>query len=425
MTSTSPGHLPRPSRRPPADVRLVQAVRDPSIRAHLSMISGQTLAALTDLCRLDESLYVRFMESGGKVIDEDAPRVLLARMAAVTFRGLRTLLAYLSRLDPSGPAPAEDDGESFDFDVDDAGPETPRDEQASALDLSDVDIDGALDGIGEGEVLDETTRWDELREKLSAIEYGLRTQLRAFDAHFEEAVSTKQIAHALETLDDARSAVGEGLFAVIVAVYQAFAPSIEPSSVAPGYHSSLESALLVRRGLTDLLRAVERDNARVQNQSEATEHAYDRVRTTLRAFVTAPVFRAMRPADRWELTKFERMLGEQSAAQGRMTCEGLAKYLDSLGAVNRREVLQTHDERALRDLRELLSNARALIAMNFGLAADMVRQAIALAERLYGRSVVNDELIGALREAAPSLTSESEVEGVLDTLELFLDDTGS
>ena len=429
MTSSTPGTPPRPSRRPPADVRLVQGVRDPAIRTHVAMISGQTLAALTDLSRLDESLYVRFMEGGGNVVDEGAPRVLLTRLATVTFRGLRTLLAYLARLDPSGPPSVEDDGGSFEFDVDESGadPAPAQEDQGSALDLSDVDIDGALDVIGEGEERDETTRWDELREKLAAIEYGLRTQLGAFDQHFEEAVAGKQIAQALEALDDARSAVGEGLFAVIVVVYQTFAPHVDPSTVAPGYLSSLESALLVRRGVTDLLRAVERDNARVQAANAApgaADEAYARIRTTLRGFLAAPVFRAMRPADRWELTKFERLLGEQTSTEGRLTCEGFAKYLDSLGAVNRREVLQTHDERALKDLRDLLANARALIAMNFGLAADMARQAIALAERLYGRNAINDELLAALRDAAPSLTSESEVEGVLDTLELFLDDTG-
>ena len=138
------------------------------------------------------------------------------------------------------------------------------------------------------------------------------------------------------------------------------------------------------------------------------------------AFIKGEVFRAMRPADRWELTKFERELREQSGGVAYLSSEGLAKYLESLGSINRREVLVTHDQRALEELRESLSAARPLLEINTRVAADLVQRGLAAAISLYGRNSANDELIVALRDAAPSLESASEIEGTVDTLELLI-----
>jgi len=438
MTSTQPGPMPRTQRRPATDVRLVQAVHDPTVRAHVSTIASLTLTALSDLSRLDESLYVRFMEGGGKVVDEAAPRALLSRLAAVTFRGVRSLLAYLPRVGFAGAESRQSSGppSDFDFDVGDFGAGDGNDlrasstqiEAAEALDsLSDIDIDGALEGFGEGQEQDEATRWKELKDKLSAVDYGLRSQLGEFDRRFEDAIEAKQVAQALEALDDTRASIGEGLFAIVVAIYQTFAPQVDPSTVAPGYLSSLESALLVRRGVADLSRSVERDNAKLQDPATSRDEAnaaYDRLRQTLEAFLATPVFRAMRPADRWELTKFHRTLAGQTPGEGKLTGEGFAKYLESLRAVNRREVLQAHDERTMAEVRELLSNARALVTVNLGMSAGMVRQAVVLADRLYGRSAGNDDLLRAVKGAQPALTTEGEVEATLSTLELLFDESG-
>ena len=431
MTSTQPGPAARGLRRPATDGRLVQAVRDTTIRSHVTTVIAQTLTALGDLSRLDESLYVRFMEGGGNVVDEAAPRALLGRLAGVTFRGVRSLLAYLPRIGLPGDAESRPDSSAppsseFDFDDFAAAPQEEEDESPSSLDLSELDIDGALGNISEGTIqIDEATKWAECREKLGAVDYGLRSQLRDFDRRFEEAIESKMVAQALEALDDTRASIGEGLFAIVVAVYSTFAPQIDPSTVAPGYLSALESALLVRRGVADLSRVVDRDNAKLQEgKAPAAEQqtCYDHVRKTLETFLGTPVFRAMRPADRWELTKFHRTLGQESVTEGKLTCEGLAKYLESLSAVNRRDVLMTHDARTIAELRELLSNARAIITMNLGMSAGMVRQAIALGDRLYGRSAANDDLLRAVKDAQPALATEGEVEATLSTLELLFDE---
>lgn len=365
------------------------------------------------------------MEGGGRVADDAAPDALLRRLSTVTFRGLRGLLALCARIRPKDTqvetAP-ESLGDDFDFGEMEESPSASM-AAADSLELRDSDIGDLLEGIDEHEQRGESERWAELLEKASAIEYGLRSQLRELDERMENALVTRQIAQALEALDDTRSSTSEGIFALLSAVYAAFLPEIDPATVAPGHLTSLQRALLVRRGLTDLTRAVSPSNEVLQSNAstpDAKERALQRVRDAMTVFIKGEVFRAMRPADRWELTKFERDLREQSGGVAYLTSEGLSKYLESLGSINRREVLVTHDQRAMEELRESLSAARPLLEINTRVAADLVHRALAAAISLYGRNPGNDDLIVALRDAAPALETASEIEGTVDTLEILI-----
>lgn len=414
----------------------MQSIRDSSIRVAASGLVQHALEALLDLQRLDESLYERFMEGGGRVDDDAAPDALLRRLSTVTFRGLRGLLALCTRVKPKDPTsergPPSLGIDDFDF-TDNAPP--PLDDTPSlsmqaekSLELRDSDIGDLLEGIDEHEQAGEAERWATLLGQISSIDYGLRSQLKDLDDRLEHAFSSRQVAQALEALDDTRSSTSEGIFALLSSVYAAFLPEVDPSSVAPGHLTSLQRALLVRRGLTDLTRAIGPHNDTLQgakSSPEKKQQALLAMREALTKFVQGEVFRAMRPADRWEITKFEEQLREQSGGGAYLTSEGLAKYLESLGSINRREVLVTHDQRAMEELRESLSAARPLLEINTRVAADLVKRALAAAISLYGRNAGNDELIVALREAAPSLETASEIEGTLDTLELLSADEGN
>lgn len=415
------------SRLPLPDQRLLSAIRDQNIRISASGLVQHALEALTDLQRLDESLYERFMEGGGRVADDAAPDALLRRLQTVTFRGLRSLLAYSARIRPkdkSMPPPenaeAEDD---FDFGGLDDSPSAQMAAADQTFDFGDADIGDLLEVIDEHEQRGESERWAELLEKVSSIDYGLRSQLKDLDERLETSLGARQVGQALESLDDTRSSVSEGIFALLSSVYEAFLPEVDPTTVAPGHLTSLGRALLVRRGLTDLTRAVTPNNDVVQKADaplEKRQRAYARISEAMTAFVKSDVFRAMRPADRWELTKFERELRTGTGPAAALTAEGLAKYLESLGSINRREVLVLHDERAIEELRESLSAARPLLEINAQVAADLVKKAYAAAISLYGRNPMNDDLIVALREAAPALANAAEIEATVGTLELLL-----
>lgn len=418
--SSNPAPPRHRTRLPPADPRLLQAIRDSNIRVAASGLVQHALEALGDLQRLDESLYERFMEGGGRVDDDAAPDVLLRRLSTITFRGLRGLLALCTRVRPKdAKVEAPDSANEVDFDFGDS----PSGQHAAVetLALDDMDIGDLLEGIDEHEVRGEADRWTELLEQISSIDYGLRSQLRELDERMEHALTSRQVAQALEALDDTRSSTSEGIFALLSSVYAAFLPEVDATSVAPGHLTSLQRALLVRRGLTDLNRAVSPRNDALQSDRSSPEkkaQALAALREAMTAFVKGEVFRAMRPADRWELTKFERSLREEKSVS--LISEGLAKYLESLGSINRREVLIQHDEKQMEELRESLSAARPLLEINTRVAADLVRRALAASLSMYGRNPSNDDLIVALRDASPALENASEIEGTLDTLELLI-----
>lgn len=412
------------------------SIRDSNIRVAASGLVQHALEALLDLQRLDESLYERFMEGGGRVDDDAAPDALLRRLSTVTFRGLRGLLALCTRVKPkealneNGPPSLAI--EDFDFGGMGESPQTDTPsvtmQAEKSLEFRDSDIGDLLEGIDEHEQRGEGERWAELLDQISSIDYGLRSQLRDLDGRLENALSSRQVAQALEALDDTRSSTSEGIFALLSAVYGAFLPEVDPASVAPGHLTSLQRALLVRRGLTDLTRAVSPRNDVLQSTKPSQgkkEWVLDELREIMRNFIQGEVFRAMRPADRWELTKFERQLREQTAAVAHLTSEGFAKYLESLGSINRREVLVTHDQRATEELREALAAARPILEINTQVAAELVRKALNAAISMYGRNSGNDELIVALKEAAPSLETASEIEGTLDTLEILSAEEGT
>ena len=134
------------------------------------------------------------------------------------------------------------------------------------------------------------------------------------------------------------------------------------------------------------------------------------------AFVAGPVGRAMRPADRWQMVEFERALATEPMGVARMTSEGLVKYLESLGSINQREVLQVHDRRVMDDMRETLSSARQLMDLSPRTAKDLVAQALASAAKLRGRHVATDDQITAVEADAPGL----EMLALLERLEALL-----
>ncbi len=422
---------PRP-RLPPVDPRLSAAVRDPGIRSLATGVVQHALEALADLQRLDESLYERFMEGAGRVTEDAAPEALLKRLSTVTFRGLRSLLNFTARIRPkleAAPGPASDAGDDFDFgDLEGAPPGGLPTTDEPGFDLGDADIGDLLDVIDEHEQRGEGERWNELADKIAAYDYGLRTQLTELDDRLATSLSSGHVPQAIEALDDTRSAASEGIFAMLSSVYATFAPEVDPDTLAPGHLTSLGRALLVRGGLTDLTRTVAPLNEVVQRADAALpkrQAAYAEIARTLGEFIRGEVFRAMRPADRWELDKFERELRAGTGPAAALTAEGLAKYLESLGSINRREVLVAHDARALEELREALSAARTLLEINTRVAAELVGKAYAAAVSLYGRNPVNDDLIVALRDARPTLASAAEIEATLGTLELLLaDDRG-
>ncbi|MEO8554050.1 MAG: hypothetical protein ABI678_28945, partial [Kofleriaceae bacterium] len=286
------------------------------------------------------------------------------------------------------------------------------------LALGSSDLLDFLEQIDEQENEDDAARWAKVVERVGSIEYGLTSQQNEAIERLKVALSTGEIGHALGVLDDTQSSASEGCHALVTTVYETFLPDINPTTVVPGYLTSLGRALLVRRGVAELAASLAPYNAELQaGNAGAYEPALAIVRQTLFQYVSSVVCRAMRPADRWQMVEFERRLAGESTASARLTTEGLVKYLDSLGSINQREVLVMHDRRTLETMREAVANARQLIDLSPRAAAEMMDRAYQAAQRLKGRSPVIDEMVQDLEQKSPHAANPADGASFLDGLE--------
>ena len=373
---------------------LLSGIHDPKIAAAAGEAVRLAQAALADLEDLDESLYHRFKDSEGE-LGEDTGAVLTVRaLLNGTFRGMRALLAFCQQLRPH-----LDDGASAELpdfgDLEAAPP-------AVDLSLGASDIGDLLEGIDEHQPEPEPKRFAALQEKLSSFEYGLSSQLAEVELRVKRCLGARDISQAIEAIDDTQGSASQGVFAVLSAVCETFAPGIDSATLAPGHLTTLQRALLVRRGLADLARALAAPHERLQREQGETA-ALGQLRATLSAFLSAAAFSMMRPADRWQLAQFHRALSSQPLSAARMTAEGLSKYLESLSSINQREVLVLHDRRAAAELREARATAQQLALIEPRLGLESAQAALEAALALYGRSPELDAAILALPERMASV----------------------
>lgn len=382
---------------------LLSSIRDPKIQATAAEAVRLAQAALADLEGLDESLYHRFKDSEGELGEDTGAVITVRALLNGTFNGLRALLAFCRQLRPQQQQ-QEDAGfaDAEWGDLEAAGAEKPAEDDLS---LGLGDIGALLDGVGEHKREPEPKRFAALQEKLSSIEYGLSSQLTELEGRVKLSLNARETSQAIEAIDDTQGSTSQGVFAVLSAVCEAFAPGIDSASLAPGHLTTLQRALLVRRGLADLSRALGAPHERLMREEDeaAAKAALQQVRDGLSKFLTGEAFSMMRPADRWQLSSFDRKLAEQSLSPAKLTSEGLSKYLESLSSINQREVLVLHDRRAAADLREAKAAAEQLALIEPRLALESTQTALNAAMALYGHSPGLDEAILALPERLASV----------------------
>jgi hypothetical protein len=408
------------------DARLLRAISTPRIQQQASELVELSLRALDDLRQLDESLYERFVSTRNAPEDSEAAKQRMRKLWDDTFRGLRELLVFTKATlaEPANKQDKRASTESADaFDFGDFS--EPAAAEPEKLDLGGADFGELLEGLGDDGERSEAERWSVVLEKLSSIEYGLRSQLQEASTRLDVAVESGELNQVLGLLDDTQSSTSEGVHAVVSAIYEEFLPDTNPATVVPGYLTSLGRALLVRRGLADIATKLTTHNDILQSDKTG-EHAaaLAAIRQWMRSFVSSVVCRAMRAADRFQMVEFERELSEQPPSVARLTSEGLVKYIDSLASINQREVLVIHDTRTLEEMRDSLANARQLMDLSPATAREMMDRAYQAAQRLRGRHPATDALIIQLERFAPTSSSPGESVKFLERLEAVMSASG-
>jgi len=249
-------------------------------------------------------------------------------------------------------------------------------------------------------------KWCALSAEMSTLQYGLGSELKEFERRFAHALKNDKKEQAVRELNDATTALMDGVFAVMTTVYECFLGYAEPERMVPGHRDSLGKALAIRRALADLRRGIRGLNPKVQDRAtpaDVAEASYRRIVEVMSGFVESDVFYYLRSDTRRDFWQFRETLASGNAVQNRLDCEGFDKYLDSLSFVSQRGVLIKHDTDLKAKIAGDLERAIKFAALLPEVVCDVIEQAFVRAERLFG---LNDEIDGLVLQWSALSASE-------------------
>ncbi len=233
---------------------------------------------------------------------------------------------------------------------------------------------------------------------VQAVAEGLKREVSRFGARVRKPSVVADRWNLLVDLQElrgrCRSAMGE-------LVYQSCAIFAEVSrpSIIPDHAVDLADALAVRRAWAGLSRIVGPLNARLQAAPPEEERALvGAIDEELKQFCSTRGYLAMRAADKRSAVVFVRDLRACATADRlgpatRRLVEGFAKFLDSLAAINRREILVNHDQEAVAACGVLVEQARTHLTAEPPRARDLLAQAMTTAQTLFGRDRALDDFL--------------------------------
>ena len=345
---------------------LLGAIADRRIRRKVQKLLQLGEEAVRALGELDAALYVRE--------DGEAQIQIVADAVLSHFRRLLEMLGVLRQEDaPAEPAAA-------------ARPSSPR--------------------ILAVRTMSDEQKWRSLVREIDTLQYGLSSELREFDRRFSDALSHDRQEQALVDLNDATTALMDGVFAVMATVYECFLGHAEPERMIPGHRDTLGKGLAVRRAVAELRRTVRTFNRAIQDRATPPAEAESNYRGVVAAmvdFIERDVFFYLRSDTRKEFANFREVLEPGDAARNRLDCEGFDKYLDSLAFLSQRGVLIKHDTDLKAKIAAELGRALTYAAVLPELVCDVIQESFVKAERLFGLNDQIDAVVDAwslLSEAA-------------------------
>ena len=354
---------------------LLGAIADRKIRRKVQKLLQIGEEAVRALGELDAALYVR---EGGEAQIQIVSDAVLSH--------LRRLLEYL-RVSAAETAEAPENAAPAEPEV-----ERPPGNRPSMRTIAR----GAALGIIAARNKTDEEKWRALTGEMDTLHYGLSSELREYDRRFADALSHDRKEQALTDLNDATTALMDGVFAAVTTVYECFLGHAEPERMIPGHRHTLGKALAVRRAIAELRRTVRELNRPIQNRAtdpEVAQASYRLIVELVDGFIASKEFLYLRSDARKEFDRVREVLASGTPALNRNDCEGFDKYLDSLGVISQRGVLIKHDTDIKAKVAAELERALAYANVMPSLVCDVIVEAFVKAERLLGLSDQIDELV--------------------------------
>lgn len=376
-----------PPARSDADVELPAAVAavmrqvpDAQFRVRLFKVLSTATRSISRLREIELGRIEQFATTNEgsdlAMWEEVAPAV------AASISDVHTLLATIQEQFPAAPEEEAED----DFDLAFGGPHEGSAEPGAGIPTTPAEKAKAAESA------------------VQAIAQGLRKEVSRFGLRVRNPTVVADRWNLLVDLQEFRGRCRAAIGELVYASCSAFADIARPS-VVPEFSNDLGEALAVRHAVVTLTRAVGPLNARLQiaglEQQRAPLLAIQR---ELDHFRSSRGYQHMRAGDKRFVISFARALAEvfEKRLYGKhaqQQVEGFAKFLDSLAVINRREILMNHDREAFAECGTLLEQASLHLGVGEPAKAGVrLAQAIAVAQRLYGRDrFLDDYLVTRLR----------------------------
>jgi hypothetical protein len=229
------------------------------------------------------------------------------------------------------------------------------------------------------------------------------------------------IGDLLEFRGRVRGALGELIFQVAC-----FVAEVDREDVVPGYRSELENGIVVRMATSNLAFLFRGHTKRIGASSdERVVAALQDALKDLHAFSRTRALPALRTSDKRIFLETRATLYKLVKAQPlrsreiKQSVENLARFLDSMSVVSRRENLRLHDRAQLAKVGRHVEAAQMNLTTPDTARAEL-HDALQAAWRLYGRDVQLDAYLRAQRHFPAEWLYEPEIAHELERLSALL-----
>lgn len=397
---------------------IIAGIGDSTLRSQIDGTVRYCLAALYELGRIhlpQDHFEVREEESIGTDEHLDVAPYVLAAVAAVN-----RLLAYLVATFPAPPEAADDGGgDGFDdFDLE--------------FDL----IDGPTGEGGLASQSDEQksqTPAEQVADAAHAYGSMLRSRVLAFAKRLEVATAKDDSWAMLGELDDYKHRLAKSVQGALFGILAVFVSDTTREAIYPQYRSAVGEGVALRKAIAELSFQIGRFNESMSDK-DLVVPLMVAVADHLARFSALPIYRSLRAEDKRAVIDFRRELYRlrhpkegESFSMTRLSrgVEGFSKFLESMHAINHREVLVLHDRNVLEQALGELHQAVTLVHTNEAAARFTFDRVVDRVAEVIGRNPDLDMAIRAQRDGqAPDQPLGIELNQWLPLLENTLATVG-
>jgi len=323
-------------------LEILQFIDDTHLRLEVETIARIALESLHHLGRihLPQDHFEENLQNAAKGLAKHHRHIELAPYVLRAIASINQLLFYLVDKFPN------------------TGNDTDCRPSDDAFDLEFDLVDGPT---GEGSGLAKQGTHDTLspRDQVADAAYAFGSMLRSRVLNFSErlrfGLNQDDDWQLLAELDDNKRRLTKAVQGLLFGVLGVFNSQVRREEILPEYRSAVSSAVSLRGAISDLTYHITRFNdALAKANLEQTIPLIVAVSDHLARFAARPEYRTLRADDKRAIIDFRTTLYElrknpYDGFQRKLVpaVEGFSKFLESMAAINHREVLVLHDQQRI------------------------------------------------------------------------------